>query len=259
MTVHDLDDRELGRRARQGDDAARRELIERYVPLARAIAMRYRHTAEPLDDLIQVASLAVIQAVDRWDPSRGFAFTTFAVPTILGLLRRHFRDTTWMVRPPRRLLELSLVVEREREPLAAALGREPTVGELAAQVEAPADAVADALLAYQARLARSLDEPVTDDGEALDTVGGQLGHDDDGFERAEARTTVERLSSVLDDRARDVLRLRFEHDLRQSDIAALVGCSQMQVSRIIRASLDRLRLHATTGWGLTDTLEGATP
>jgi RNA polymerase sigma-B factor len=251
MTVLDLaelDDRELGRRAHDGDDDARRALIERYVPLARTMALRYLNTAEPIDDIVQVASLGLVHAVDRWDPSRGFALSSFAVPTILGCIRRHFRDTTWTVRPPRGLLELSLVVERAREPLAATLGREPTVAELAARVGRPAGTVAEAVIAYQARSARSLDEPVTDGEQDIATVGEQLGGEDDGFSRAESRTALERMSTVLDQRAREVLRLRFEQDLRQADIAAAVGCSQMQVSRIIRDSLERLLVHASAGW-----------
>jgi len=234
------DDREMARRARDGDDHARRELIERYLPLARGIAARYRRTAEPMDDLVQVASLALVKAVDRWDPARGHAFSSFAVPTILGELRRHFRDTTWMVRPPRRTLELSLRVERLREPMGAGLGRDPTAAELAERTGRPEAEVAEALVAWGGRAVRSLDVPLKDADDRAATVGDLIGHDDVEFERAEARTTVERLTAILDQRAREILRMRFEHDLLQSEIASALGISQMQVSRIIRRSLERL-------------------
>src|ERR671914_225562 len=128
------DDQKLMRRHRGGDARARNELIERYMPLARSLALRYRRASEPLDDLFQVASLGLVKAVDRWDPDRGLAFTSFAVPTILGELRRHFRDTTWMVRPPRSVQELSTPAEPAPARLSGALGREPTIPELAARV-----------------------------------------------------------------------------------------------------------------------------
>ena len=238
------EDSELARRAHDGDQQARRELIERHLPLARGLAVRYRRTAEPMDDLVQVASLALVKAVDRWDPNRGPTLSSFAVPTILGELRRHFRDTTWMVRPPRRTLELSLLVERLREPMAARLGRDPTAAELAERLDCPEADVAEALLARGARFVRSLDVPLEDVDRGTATVGDLIGHDDVEFDRAEARTTVERLTSILDQRARDVLRLRFEHDLLQTEIAAALGISQMQVSRILSRSLKRLCTYA---------------
>jgi RNA polymerase sigma factor (sigma-70 family) len=131
------DDTELGRRAAAGDVQARRELIERYVPLARRLALRYRRSGEAPDDLIQVASLALVKVVDRWHAEMGYAFSSYAVPTILGDLRRYFRDATWIVRPPRGLIELSLLVESERQKLGAVLGRDPTVAELAERLDRP--------------------------------------------------------------------------------------------------------------------------
>jgi len=237
-------DGDLARRAREGDERARHALIERYVPLARGLARRYRHTAEPMDDLVQVASLALVKAVDRWDPERGLAFSSFAVPTIVGELRRHFRDTTWMVRPPRRLLELALLVEKIREPMGALLGRDPTAAELAERIGRPEADVAEALQARSGRVARSLDVPLEEVDHGVATLGEMIGDDDVEFERAEARTTVERLTSILDQRAREILRMRFEHDLLQAEIASTIGVSQMQVSRSIRRSLERLVAHA---------------
>ena len=238
-------DRDLGRRAQAGDAAARRELIERYIPLARSLALRYTRTGEPLDDLGQVALLALVKAVDRWEPARGFAFSSFAVPTILGELRRYFRDATWIVRPPRSLLELGLDVERVREPLGAALGHEPTVAELAEHLDRPAGDVARAIEASACRVACSLEITIGHDEDETKLVD-LLGHEDDGYEQAEAKTTIEGLMPALDQRARRVIRMRYEHDLLQADIAAAVGLSQIQVSRVISTSLERLSADAST-------------
>jgi RNA polymerase sigma-B factor len=236
-------DRVLGRRAQAGDATARRALIERYVPLARSLALRYSRTGEPLDDLAPVASLALIKAVDRWEPAMGHAFSSYAVPTILGELRRYFRDATWIVRPPRGMLELSLVIERLREPLGAALGHEPTVADLADHLDRPASEVAQAIEAMASRVARSLDTPIAE-GEHETTVVDLVGQEDDGYEQAEAKAVIDGLMAVLDQRARTILHMRYEHDLLQSDIASAVGLSQMHVSRVISSSLERLSAYA---------------
>lgn len=229
------DDRQLMRRYRAGDPRARVILIERYLPLARSLARRYRCRAEPLDDLVQVASLGLVKAVDRWEPERGLAFSSYAVPTILGELRRHFRDATWVVRPSRGLLELTLAVEQAHARLRAATGREPTVGDLAAHLGQPAQAVAEALRAAAGRSACALEGPVL-----------QIGEDDAEYGRAEDRATLGQLMATLDRRARDVLRLRFGDELYQSQIAARVGCSQGQVSRTLRTSLELLHGRAVS-------------
>src|SRR3954468_12307994 len=233
MTVLDAfdlavcDDAELGRRAAVGDAQARRELIERYIPLARSLALRYRWSGEAPDDLIQVASLALLKIVDRWHPEMGYAFPSYAVPTILGELRRYFRDATWFVRPPRRLIELTLLGRCERQKLGAVLGREPTVAELAERLDRPHAAVSAAVEAQASRVTRSLDGTADDAEPDPATIGDVIGLEDAEYERAEARTTIERLISILDSRARDVLRMRFQHDLTQWEIAAAIGCSQM--------------------------------
>jgi RNA polymerase sigma-B factor len=221
------------RRHRAGDRRARQLLIERYLPLARSLACRYRGTREPLDDLIQVASLGLVKAVDRWDPDRGLAFSTFAVPTIRGELRRYFRDLTWVVRPPRELAELSLCVERLRELLGAASGSEPTASELAAHLGRPPETIAEALRAGQCRWTSPLKSDALEDAAQAAFV-----------EQADARATLEGLLPILDPQAREVLRLRFHDDLLQVQIAARVGRSQVEVSRIIRSSLDKLSVHA---------------
>ena len=228
------------RRHKRGDAAARDELIERYMPLARSLALRYRRASEPLDDLVQVASVGLVKAVDRWDPERGLAFSSYAVPTILGELRRYFRDATWDVRPARDLQELCLSVEEAREKLWGDLGRSPTVADIAERLDRSPEEVVEALQATEGRSVRSLDAPVHEEEGTSASAGDLLGGDDPEFDRVEAGVTIEKMTGILDDRAREILRLRFQDDLLQSEIAERVGCSQMHVSRIIRSSLERL-------------------
>jgi RNA polymerase sigma-B factor len=227
-------------RQQRGEPDARRELIERYMPLARSLALRYRRASEPLDDLIQVASVGLVKAVDRWDPGRGLAFSSYAVPTILGELRRYFRDSTWDVRPARDMQELCLAVEEARDALWIDLGRSPTVADLAKHLDRPPEQVMEALQASDGRSLRSLDAPVHEDDGDSASAGDLIGDHDPGYARVEAVATIEQMTAILDDRAREILRLRFEEDMLQSEIAAHVGCSQMHVSRIIRSSLERL-------------------
>ena len=210
------------------------------MPLARSLALRYRRAAEPLDDLIQVASIGLVKAVDRWDPDRGLAFSSYAVPTILGELRRYFRDSTWDVRPARDVQELCLAVEEARDELWLELGRSPTVSDLAERVGRAPEEVMEALQASDGRSLRSLDAPVHEEEGDSASAGDLIGSADPEYERVEAGATLEQLTSILDDRAREILRLRFEEDMLQSEIAARVGCSQMHVSRILRSSLERL-------------------
>jgi RNA polymerase sigma-B factor len=223
-----------------GDPRARDELIERFMPLARSLARRYEQSSEPLDDLVQVAAMGLVKAVDRYEPGRGCAFSSYAVPTIVGELKRHFRDRTWSVRPPRALQELTLRVDQAAARLAQELDRPPTVSELAAAVGSSDEAVMEALQARTARGALSLQAPVgsrDEQSELQDTLGGS----DDGFARAETRVMLDSLLTGLTPRARTVLRLRFEQDLTQAEIGALLGVSQMQISRIIRQALGQLR------------------
>jgi RNA polymerase sigma-B factor len=227
-------------RHRRGDQAARDELIERYMPLARSLALRYRRATEPLDDLIQVASMGLVKAVDRWDPGRGLAFSSYAVPTILGELRRYFRDSTWDVRPARDLQELCLAVEEARDLLWSELGHSPTVGDIAKQLNRDPEAIVEALQASEGRSLRSLDAPVHEEDGDSASAGDLLGANDPEFARVEAGVTIDRLTGILDERAREILRLRFAEDLLQSEIAERVGCSQMHVSRILRSSLELL-------------------
>src|SRR4051794_4261453 len=234
------EDQRLMKRVSAGDAHARADFIERYMPLARSLALRYRRASEPLDDLIQVASVGLVKAVDRWDADRGLAFSSYAVPTILGELRRYFRDSTWDVRPARDLQELCLAVEEAREQLWGELGRSPTVSDLAGRLERQPEEIVEALQATEGRSVRSLDAPVHDEENDSASAGDLLGADDAEYDRVEAGVTLERLTGILDERAREILRLRFAEDLLQSEIAEMVGCSQMHVSRIIRSSLEKL-------------------
>jgi len=236
-------DHRLALRQQRGEPGARNELIERYMPLARSLALRYRRASEPLDDLIQVASVGLVKAVDRWDPGRGLAFSSYAVPTILGELRRYFRDSTWDVRPARDMQELCLAVEEARDALWIELGRSPTVADLAKHLGRAPEEIMEALQASDGRSLRSLDAPVHEDEGDSASAGDLIGDRDPGYARVEAVATIEQMTAILDDRAREILRLRFEEDMLQSEIAAHVGCSQMHVSRIIRSSLERLYVY----------------
>jgi RNA polymerase sigma-B factor len=238
------DRRLLARYHREGDAAAREQLVERFLPLARQLARRYQRGGEQLDDLVQVASLGLLKAIDRFDPRRETAFSSFAVPTILGELKRHFRDKGWAVRVPRDLQELAVKVDRVADDMARELGRAPTPTEIAERIGATLEQVLEAREASAAYRAVSLDRPRTDDEEDGDSYAEAVGAEDPGFKLAEASATVERLMRVLSEREREVLRLRFEEDLTQSEIGARIGVSQMHVSRLIRQSIARLREEA---------------
>lgn len=236
-------DGELFALARAGDEHARGELVERYLPLARRLARRYQRSDEPQEDLMQVASLGLVKAVDRYDSSRETAFSSFAVPTILGELRRHFRDRTWSVRVPRELQELVLRVDKTAASLSSEHGRAPTVAEIAAAMEVSEEQVLEALQAAGAYRVGSLDAPRAGGGEdsARESVGDAIGVREGGFERAEERATLGPLFAHITERERLVLTLRFVEDLTQAEIGEQIGVSQMQVSRLIRQALARLR------------------
>jgi RNA polymerase sigma-B factor len=222
------------------DPELREALVERFLPLARSIAKRYRKAEEPFDDLLQVASLGLLKAIDRFDPARGIAFSSFAVPTIVGELRRHFRDRCWSVRPPRELQERALEVEKYRAELTARLGRAPSIREIGRALELDDEQVLEALQAQQGMRATSLDAPRGTGEEKDTTLADAHGSFDVELARAEDRATLARLLTILDDRERRVLRLRFEEDLTQEQIGKRVGVSQMQVSRIIRGAVAKL-------------------
>jgi RNA polymerase sigma-B factor len=239
------EDRKLLVRYRSaGDPAAREQLVRRFLPLARQLARRYQRGGEQLDDLVQVASLGLLKAIDRFDPERETAFSSFAVPTILGELKRHFRDKGWSVRVPRDLQEMAVKVDRVAEEMSRELGRAPTPAEIAERTGATQEQVLEAREAAGAYRAVSLDRSRSDEQEEGDSYADVVGAEDPGFGLAEDSATVGRLMRVLSEREREVLRLRFEEDLTQSEIGQRVGVSQMHVSRLIRQSIARLREEA---------------
>jgi RNA polymerase sigma-B factor len=224
-----------------GSEAVRTTLIERHLPLARRLASRYRYTPQPLEDLIQVASLALVKAVDAFDPERGVAFSTFAVPTIVGELKRHMRETAWVVRVPRALQERTLAVERAERTLSARLGSAPTAAELASETGFSTEEVLEALGARVAHDAVSLDAPTGGSGDDAAAIGARLAISDSGLDDAERRVFLSRALRELAERERTILRLRFIDGLTQTEIAERVGLSQMHVSRLLRSTLVSLR------------------
>jgi RNA polymerase sigma-B factor len=245
-SLRDVPEQELApvfeRWQRDGDRQAREALAERFMPFARGLARRYLGTQEPIDDLIQVAYLGLLKAIDRYDASRGNRFAAYAVPTILGELRRHFRDTGWAVHVPRSGQERSMEVERAGETLTSRSGRAPTVGEIAQYLERDQEEVLDALQVTRARGAISLDAPRPGGGEdELEPRGESIGSEDEGYELVEDRSAVAQALSSLPAREQRVVRLRFQEEMTQSQIAAEVGLSQMQISRVLRRALESMR------------------
>lgn len=226
---------------RQGEHAAREALVRRYMPLARSLARRYGRSSEPFEDLLQVASLGLLKALDRYDADRGHAFASFAVPTILGEMRRYFRDSGWAVHVPRGAQERALKVRDAQERLANEHGRAPTVSQLAEYLELDSEDVIDALHAVHAYETLSLDAPrPRGDGEIV-AYGAAIGEDDARYELVELDATVTAVLKHLPPRERLILHMRFVDDLTQTEIAQRIGISQMQVSRLLRRSLEQLR------------------
>jgi RNA polymerase sigma-B factor len=226
---------------RDGDTAAREALVQRFMPLARSLARRYGRSSEPFEDLLQVASLGLLKALDRYDASRGHPFPSFAVPTILGEMRRYFRDSGWAVHVPRGAQERALKVRDAQERIANERGRAPTVNQLSEYLEYDTEDVIDALQAIQAYETLSLDAPRPGaDGDVV-AYGDSVGRDDERYELVELDATVTAVLGHIPPRERLILRMRFVDDLTQTEIAERVGISQMQVSRLLRRSLDQLR------------------
>jgi RNA polymerase sigma-B factor len=231
---------------RSGDLAARDALIQRFLPLARSLARRYARSAEPLDDLEQVASLALIKAIDAFDVQRGTAFSSYAVPCIAGALKRHFRDACWAVRPPRELQELALEVTRLNDELSAATGTPPTVAQIAEHAGVDIEAILEAREASRALHASSLDRPSRDgDGEESDSVLDTLGAPDGELRRALDRVALDALISTLEEREQVIVRLYYREELTQSEIGEQLGYSQMHISRILRGAIAQLLSTAT--------------
>jgi RNA polymerase sigma-B factor len=242
MFVTATDERRLFRTYRQTRDrAARAALVARFLPLARYLAWRYHRGGEPLDDLVQVACIGLLKAIDRFDPERGVAFPAFATPTITGELKRHFRDNSWAVRVPRGLQELALRVNRVNGQLERELGRPPTTAEIAARADAPIEDVLDAWQALRAQRSVPLDAPGLDGDEPSPRAKTMIAITEHGFRRVEDAAVLEGLLAELDRRDREVLRLRYWDGLTQAAIGERIGLSQMQVSRLIRRAIEQLQ------------------
>ena len=230
----------------QDRGSERAALIERHLPLARSLARRYARGGEPLEDLEQVASLALINAIDRFDPDRGTAFSSYAVPNIAGSLKRHYRDAGWAVRPPRALQELALTVHRLTDELTASTGSPPMTAHMAEQAGVSVEDVLEARLAYRSLYSESLDQPRSsqgdDDGALIDTIGDRDGE----IRRAFERVTLEALLDTLDERSRELVRLYYQQELTQSEIGERLGYSQMHISRLLHRAVEQLLIAATT-------------
>ena len=219
------------------DRDLRDRLVSENIGLARRLAHRFSHRGQPYDDLAQVASIALIKAVDRYDPERNVAFSTFATGTIIGELKRHFRDRGWAVRAPRRIQELYLELGSITESLGHQLGRSPTVAELAEAADCSEEAIMEAMEAGQGYRSASLDAP----GAGSVSLGDRLATEDIGTSLVEERSVLEPALAALPERSRQIVKLRFIDGLTQSEIATQIGISQMHVSRLLAASLAQLR------------------
>ena len=226
---------------RHQDRRARDELVERFLPLARKLARRYVPSSEPYEDLVQVASLGLVKAVERFDPDRGFAFTSFAVPTIVGELKRYFRDAGWTLHVDRGAQERARKITDAQQQISARTGRPPTVDELAQFLEMSVEEVLDGLQTAEAYDAISLDAPLAGDEDGTSTRLDAIGDEDQRLELVDEQATIFAAARHLPRRERQILYLRFGEDLTQTEIAERVGVSQMQVSRLLRRSLQRLR------------------
>jgi RNA polymerase sigma-B factor len=222
----------------RGDLGARERLVERFLPLARQLARRYGSAGEPLDDLVQVASLGLVKAIDRYELDRGTAFSSFAVPTILGEIKRHFRDTGWTLRVPRAIQERRMQVNRAIPALTGRLGRSPTTAEIGEHIGATSEEVVEAIEAAVAYEPVSLD---TTPGDDEDTWAQSIGAHDPAFDLVEYEATLAPALRALPPRERLIVHMRFVQDMTQSQIADKVGISQMHVSRLIRKALEAMR------------------
>jgi RNA polymerase sigma-B factor len=240
--VSALESAELFERWRSHQDReARDELIARFLPLARKLARRYAQSSEPYDDLVQVASLGLVKAVERFDPHRGFAFSSFAVPTIVGELKRYFRDTAWALHVDRGAQERARKITDAQQKLSSHTGRIPTVVELAEYLELSQEEVLEGLQAGEAYGAVSLDAPMAGEDDEESTRLETIGSEDERLLLVDDQATIFAAAQSLPAHEREILYLRFGEDLTQSEIAERVGVSQMQVSRLLRRSLQQLR------------------
>jgi RNA polymerase sigma-B factor len=223
------------------DPAVVEELVRRFEPLARSVARRYHSRGEPLEDLIQVANVGLLKAIAKFDPARGYAFSSYATPTMLGELKRYFRDSGWAVHVPRGVKERAVELARVSEELSSRLGRSPSLSELADALEATEEQTLEAVEAYHARHAAPLEQGSEDDETTPLAPAQMVGAEDERFEQAEYLSVIAQGVEALSDSERMILYLRFGRDLTQSDIARRMGTSQMQISRLLRSSIEKIR------------------
>jgi RNA polymerase sigma-B factor len=223
------------------DPAIVEELVRRFEPLARSVARRYHSRGEPLDDLTQVASVGLLKAIARFDPDRGFAFTSYATPTMLGELKRYFRDSGWAVHVPRGVKERAVELASTSDELSSRLGRSPSLSELALAMNASEEQTLEAIEAYHARHASPLEHGSDEEESSSLSPAQLLGAEDERLEQAEYLTMIAKGVESLSDSDRMILYLRFGRDLTQSEIARRIGTSQMQVSRLLRAAIEKIR------------------
>jgi RNA polymerase sigma-B factor len=229
---------------RDGDMAAREDLVRRYLPLARRLARRYERGSEPFDDLVQVASVGLVKAIDRYETDHGANFSSYAVPTILGELKRHFRDSGWALHVPRGMQERVLEINEAVEHLSGELGHSPNPGQVAEKLNMPVEEVLEAMEAGAAYDTVSLDAPLRSSDDESTTYADSVGEADGRFDLVEHSATLGRAMQALPERERMILYLRFAEGLTQVEIAERIGISQMHVSRLIRRALGRLRVVA---------------
>jgi RNA polymerase sigma-B factor len=220
--------------------AARDQLVALHLPLVEHLARRFRNRGEPYDDLMQVGTIGLLKAIDRFDPERGVEFSTYATPTVVGEIKRHFRDKGWAIRVPRRLQELRQSLGDASAELAQELGRAPTVGELAERLGVEPELVLEGIESANAYSTLSLDAPETA-SDPHSRMGHAIGIEDDGLENVEYRAALRPLLAKLDEREKQILLLRFFGGKTQSQIATEVGISQMHVSRLLTRTLESLR------------------
>jgi len=233
------EDRELLRRYHEaGDTSAREELVERHLPLVRSLARRYAGRGEPIDDIEQVGAIGLIKAIDRFELEREVSLATYATPNVVGEIKRHFRDKGWAIRVPRALQELNAKMSSTIDHLTSKLGRSPSVAEIAESLDATPEEVLEAIEVGSAYTTLSLSAPIGEDAaDPLETIGDE----DQGFERTDDRAALAPALARLPQREREILRMRFEEGLPQTQIAERVGLSQMHVSRLIRRALSTMR------------------
>jgi RNA polymerase sigma-B factor len=233
---------ELLRRYREtSDPVLLEEIVRQFEPLARSVARRYHSRGEPLEDLTQVAMVGLLKAISRFDPDRGFAFSSYATPTMLGELKRYFRDSGWAVHVPRGVKERALELASTTEELSAKLGRSPSLAELADALQISEEQTLEAIEAYHARHTSPLEHGSDDEESGVPQLAQVLGAEDERLEQAEYLTMIAKGVETLSESDRLILYLRFARDLTQSEIAARIGTSQMQVSRLLRAAIEKIR------------------